>query len=275
MNNFTRSIIIGKGSGISSFLSRQLNIESFPSKSLKDLNLSNYDNIIYTSTDPSHKLSFEDFPSYLQKNIRNIYRILESNFKGRLTYLSSVDSGTFNVYRINQEKLSDKMFTPYSFSKYSAESLLYNYPFFEKCTILRLGLLWPSKGQSNFFHAVKSDPNNIKLDLNSSYYITPYSLLLNFLKYRNYQFKNNYIKGYLTSTNITSLSLICKLRGIDYCERNDSKYCYVTRARDSNIDQFTKGSWFDWENEFDFDLLIAKSLTFNSNDDMLPNMINS
>ena len=48
-----KSLIIGRGDGISKYLSQEFGFENLPSNQIKDINLSNYKNIIYTSTDPS------------------------------------------------------------------------------------------------------------------------------------------------------------------------------------------------------------------------------
>ena len=270
MNLYNRSLIIGKGKGISNFLSRELKIDSYPSKVLKDLNLTDYDNIIYTSTDPSHNISFGTIPLYLEKNIRSIYHILESNFRGKLTYLSSIDSGPYNVFKENQKNQIEDMYTSYSFCKLMAESLLASHSLFEKCTILRLGLLWPTTGNSNFFNAVESDPQNINLNLNSSYYLTPYSLVLKYLINRNYISKDKCIIGYLSSSNKINLSLILKLRGINLTKNNNFSYCYMAKDRDPNINNLTEDKWFNWEEEDDFNHLIAKGLTINGNEQILP-----
>ena len=53
MENLGDSIIIGKGTGLSTFLSDNLGIKSIKSKDLIGLDLSPYKTIIYTSIDPS------------------------------------------------------------------------------------------------------------------------------------------------------------------------------------------------------------------------------
>ena len=61
-------------------------------KDLKSLKLSDYEYMIYTSADPSHHLDKENVHAYLDKNLRSIYYILESDFQGSMIYISSVDA---------------------------------------------------------------------------------------------------------------------------------------------------------------------------------------
>lgn len=271
MNNFKKSIIVGKGAGISKYLSLNLGIKAINFKELKNINFLDYENIIYTSVDPSNNLVNSNVYSYINKNFRSIFYILESEYRGNITYLSSVDSGP---YQIRQEKLShqtEEMFTPYSFSKYCAESLFLNHKNFQKCNILRLGLLWPTKYDSNFFYAALSNPDNIKFNLNSEYYVTPYSLVLKYIKKSLEDNKNKIDFGYLTSTNkVTLLSLLNK-RDLKFKFSNEGKYFYKTREKDKNLINLTQGNWFDWEKEDDFNNLIAEVLHSSGKEDLLPN----
>ena len=178
----TGEIIIGKGNGISKFLSDSLNINLLPASELKNINLSEYKNIIYTSSDPSINLKNVDIANYLEKNIINIYNIVNSDFKGSFTYISSIDSGFYEVYNEKYNNQKEELFTPYSFSKYSVELLLTKNKNFKECNILRLGALWPAKKTSNLHKAIYSNPEDIKLNLKSFYYVTPYSLLVHFIK---------------------------------------------------------------------------------------------
>ena len=63
-----KSLIIGSGtgSGLSKYLSENLKIESVPSRNLNNINLSKYDNIIYTSSDPAFDLNEIDIQDYLE-----------------------------------------------------------------------------------------------------------------------------------------------------------------------------------------------------------------
>ena len=54
MDSIDDAIIIGKGTGISKFLSDNLKIKSIKTKDLIGLDLSSYKTIIFTSTDPSY-----------------------------------------------------------------------------------------------------------------------------------------------------------------------------------------------------------------------------
>ena len=75
---------------------------------------------------------------------------MESNFKGTMIYISSVDSGSYEVTRSGSKDQLEEMFTPYSFSKFAAESLFLNHKSFNRCIVLRVGMLWPTKYESNF-----------------------------------------------------------------------------------------------------------------------------
>ena len=155
MENLGDSIIIGKGTGLSTFLSNNLGIKSIKSKDLIGLDLSSYKTIIYTSIDPSSYFKQKEiYPyldsSYLEKNFRTLYYVLESKFKGKMIYISSVDSGSYDVFRKDSTDQLEEMFTPYSFSKFTAESLFLNHDSFDRCVVLRLGMLWPTKYESNF-----------------------------------------------------------------------------------------------------------------------------
>ena len=271
MNN---SLLIGKGNGISRFLSSKLGISSIPSSELKNIDLSKFTKIIYTSTDPSHLLKKDEMRNYLNKNIINIYRLLESKFTGEIIYFSSIDSGAYKVRKEENRNEIEEMYTPYSFSKYIAESLFLSHKKLESCTVLRLGLLWPTKENSNLFHALHSKPEKIKLNLNSSYYLTPYSLILNFIKkniMKNSKFENRI--GYLASSNKFTLSNILNLRNINHKLVMDNNYLYQTKTMDNEIDNFIEGNWFNWEKESDYNSLIAKALKTNGYEKILPNRI--
>ena len=151
MYHSDNSIIIGKGTGISKYLAENLGIKAISVKDLKSLKLSDYEYMIYTSADPSHHLAKENVHAYLDKNLRSIYYILESDFQGSMIYISSVDAGSYKVRKDSFQDQIEEMFTPYSFSKFAGESLFLNHKNFSKCAILRVGLFWPTKYNSNFF----------------------------------------------------------------------------------------------------------------------------
>lgn len=266
-----KSIIIGNGNGISRFLSKNLGIKAISSNDLKNIDISKFQNIIYTSCDPTHSLNKENITSYLTKNIRSIFYILESNFSGSMTYISSIESGSFDVRKDSLDQQIENMYTPYSFSKFSAESLFINHPLFNKCTILRVGLLWPAKDKSNFNYAIKSNPNNIGISLESEYYITPYSLILNFIKKVLKENNNKLIFGNLSSSNKVKLSTILSLRNVaneNIFSKN--KYCYKTKNKDLSLLNLIDDISYDWEKEKDFNKLIAESLIFSGKEDILP-----
>ncbi len=263
-------IIIGRGNGISQYLSDNLNINSLPSSELKNLNLSKYKNIIYTSSDPSINLQRVDITDYLEKNIINIYNIINSDFNGSFTYISSVDSGFYEVMNGKYNNQKEEMFTPYSFSKYSVELLLTKNKKFQECNILRLGALWPAKNTSNFHKAIYARPEDIKLNLRSFFYVTPYSLLLHFIKNKLQNRTNRILFGYLTSSNIIYLSDLLKIRNQDDEYNDTKKFLYHTRSKDKNFKNFTDYLNFDWEKENDFNPIIADALNMNSQDVILP-----
>ena len=266
------SILIGKGSGISKYLSLSLGIERISSIELEDIDLSNLDNIIYTSTDPSHFIEPNKMHKYLNKNFRSIYRILESKFSGRLIYLSSIESGSFKVKRENLNDQLEEMFTPYSFSKYSAESLFLSHNCFKQCIILRLGMLWPTKTNSNLYHAIESQPKDINLNLNSNFYLTPYSLVLRYIEKITKEKISYDILGYLTSSNKFSLSSLLKIRKLNYSDSNNTKYLYLTKDLNYEIDNLSFGGWYDWQKESDYNSLIAAVLNSKRKDSILPNI---
>ncbi len=265
-----KSILVGKGSGISNYLSKSLGIEMISSTELERIDLSNFDNIIYTSTDPSHFIEQNKMCKYLNKNIRSIYRIIESKFSGRLIYLSSIESGPIKVKRENLNDQVEDMFTPYSFSKYSAESLFLSQNCFKQCIVLRLGMLWPTKTNSNLFHALESQPEDINLNFNSNFYLTPYSLVLRYIEKITKERISNDIFGYLTSSNKFSLSSLLKIRKINYSDINNNKYLYLTKDISYEIKNFSTGGWYDWEKELDYNHIIASSLNLNTKEEILP-----
>ena len=73
-----KSIIIGSGtgSGLSKYLSVNLKIQTIPSRLLDSIDLTNYNNIIYTSCDPAYDLNKTNITNYLEKNIikKNIFQ---------------------------------------------------------------------------------------------------------------------------------------------------------------------------------------------------------
>lgn len=264
------SILVGKGSGISNYLSKTLSIERISSIDLEEIDLSNFDNIIYTSTDPSHFIEQNKMYKYLNKNIRSIYRILESKFSGRLIYLSSIESGPIKVKRANTNDQLEEMFTPYSFSKYSAESLFLSQNCFKQCIVLRLGMLWPTKTNSNLFHAIESQPEDINLNLNSNFYLTPYSLVLRYIEKIFQERISDDILGYLTSSNKFSLSSLLKIRKLNYSDLNNNKYLYLTKDMSYETRNLSSGGWYDWEKESDYNHLIASSLNSKTKEAILP-----
>ena len=72
MKDFKNSIIVGKGAGISKYLSLNLGIKAINFKELKNINFLDYENIIYTSVDPSNNLVNSNVYSYIDKNFRSI-----------------------------------------------------------------------------------------------------------------------------------------------------------------------------------------------------------
>tara|TARA_Y100000589_G_C27015797_1_gene572736 strand:- start:72 stop:890 length:819 start_codon:yes stop_codon:yes gene_type:complete len=267
-----KSLIIGRGSGISKYLSEEFRFDNVPSSQIKNINLSKYENIIYTSADPSFELPKDKISLYLEKNIINIHRIIESDFKGSFTYLSSIDSGPYAVSRNQLNHQIENMFTPYSFSKYCCELMLRSNKKFNSCNILRIGLLLPAKKHSNFYKALNSSPEDIQINFNSSFYLTPYSLILKFIK-NNFE-KDNNVFGYLTSSNKIFLSDILRVRNLIYSSEINSKnkYLYRSREKDTNLDNILKNNFYNWKEENDFDPLIAKCLQLYGNEDILPNL---
>lgn len=268
MDHLAESIIIGKGIGISKFLSDNLGIKSISTKDLLNFDLSTYKTIIYTSTDPSNKLEFGS--SYLEKNFRSLYYVLESNFKGTMIYISSVDSGSYEVNRGGPYKQLEEMFTPYSFSKYSAESLFLNHKSFKRCIVLRVGMLWPTRLETNFFNVVEFNNKDVTLNLYSEFYVTPYSLILKFLKNNFLNEQRKTIFGYLTSSNKLTFMKLLNMKGIFPDNQNKDKYIYKTKNKELGLLNLTAGDWFNWEEENDFNLTIAKALFQNGKEEILP-----
>ena len=67
------------------------------------------------------------------------------------------------------------------------------------------------------------------------------------------------------------LSSIFNLRGIDNYQALDKKYYYQTREKEQKISNFSSGGWYDWEQENDYNDLIAKALLLNGAEIILPN----
>ena len=268
-----KSIIIGtgRGSGLSTYLSANLKIQTFPSRLLDGLNFKNYNHIIYTSCDPSFDLNKTNITNYLEKNIINIYKIINSGFKGIFTYISSVESGFYQVYSLSQEKKIEKMFTPYSFSKYTAELLLTSNNNFTKTNILKLGFIWPGREESNLSKAIFSSPNEISINYNSCFFITPRSLVLDFIKNQSNVISKKIEIGYLSSSNKVYIKDILKLRNLDYSFKNDEKFLYVTKAKENNIMSLLTSGSFNWEEKEDFNPLIGDALNIEGKEVILPN----
>ena len=264
-----RSLIIGRGNGISKYLTKEFGFDNIASNQMKEINLSCYENIIYTSSDPSVEIPNHQISAYLEKNIINIHRIIESDFKGSLTYLSSIDSGPYKVRRRETNKQIENMFTPYSFSKYCCEQLLISNKNFKGCNILRIGLLMPPKKHSNLYKTLNLDSKDISINLNSSFFVTPYSLIVNFIK--NSLGKEENIFGYLTSTNKVVLSDILKFRNLKFNLDLDDKYLYISRKKDKNIANIAEKICFNWEEESDFNPIIAKCLRMHGREVILHN----
>ena len=148
------------------------------------------------------------------------------------------------------------MFTPYSFSKNCCELLLLSNSKFTSCNILRIGLIFPTKNYSNLYKTLNLSPEDVNINLNSSFYITPSSLILKFIKSNFGKDKN--IFGYLSSSNKVSLSDIFKFRNLDLnLETNDTdKYIYRTKEKDKNLVNIAENNFFNWEEEDDFNSII-------------------
>ena len=267
-----KSLIVGRGNGISKYLFDKFGFDNCSSSQIRNINLSDYNNIIYTSSDPSFEIPKNKISEYLEKNIFNITRIIESDFKGSFTYLSSIDSGPYLVKRKELNYQVENMFTPYSFSKYCCEILLLSSKNFKSCNILRIGLLLPTKKHSNFYKTLNYSPEDINLNLKSSFYITPYSLILKFIK-NNFGNEKNYF-GYLTSSNKVFLSDILKFRNLEFNLDNDDRYLYQTREKDNNLENIVKNNFFNWEEENDYDPIVAKCLQISGHEEILPNFQN-
>ena len=267
-----KSLVVGRGKGISKYLSEQFGFDNIPSNQIKNINLKEYKNIIYTSCDPCFELPKNSISLYLEKNIINIHRIIESDFNGSFTYISSIDSGPYSVRRNELKNQKEKMFTPYSFSKYCCELLLLSNKNFKSYNILRVGLLLPTKKNSNLYKTLYSSPEDIQINLNSSFFITPYSLILKFIK-NNFGNDENFF-GYLTSSNKVILSDLLRLRNLNYSLEinSDKKYLYRSREKDNNLVNLVKNNFYNWEEENDFEPLIAKGLQLYGNEDILPNL---
>ena len=269
MSSKKNPLIIGKGQGISKYLSNQIGIKCISSGEISKIDFSKFQNIIYTSTDPSYIVNSKNIYPYIQKNFRNIFYLLESNFRGKITYLSSVESGSFEIKRNSSEHQTEHMYTPYSFSKFTMESLLLSHKSFKACNILRLGLLWPAKLNSNINKVINNISDDLNVNVNSSYYITPYSLVLKFLKENIFNQKKENIFGYLMSSNRLTLRSIFELRGIKF-NKYDNNFSYLAKEKDIKIPNLADGGWFDWKKEDDFNNLIAKALQIGGSEALLP-----
>ena len=266
-----KTIIIGQGDGISKKLSKEFGIKNLSSRVFKNLDFSNYNHIIYTSTDTAIDISKSNISTYLEKNIINIQSIVESNFTGKFTYISSVDSGAYMAKKFGFVDQYEEMFTPYSFSKYCSELLiLSNKKSFQNYSILRLGLLWPPKNDSNIYKSVNSSYADININLNSSFYITPYSLLSKFMN-KIFNDQDSSVYGYLTSSNLLKISDLLALRNIKINSSKEQFYFYKSKEKDKNLECLVKNGWFNWEEENDYNPLIAKCLLMSGKESIISN----
>ena len=156
-----------------------------------------------------------DIIRYLEKNIINIYKIINSKFIGTFTYISSIDSGPYEFICPSSNNIVD-VYSPYSFSKYAAELLLSGNKNFKKTNILRLGFIWPGRKTQTCIKLYFRKKKDIKLNLNSSFYITPRSLILDYIKNKSNNISDSKIIGFLSSSNKVYLKDLLRLRNIDF-----------------------------------------------------------
>ena len=85
--------------------------------------------------------------------------------------------------------------------------------------------------------------------------------------------KKNYF-GYLTSSNKVFLSDILKHRNLEFNLENDDRYLYQSRDKDNNLENIVKNNFFNWEEENDYDPIVAKCLQISGYEEILPNFQN-
>ena len=140
---------------------------------------------------------------------------------------------------------------------------------FKKTNILRLGFIWPGRKNSNLYKAIFSQKKDIKLNLNSSFYITPRSLILDYIKNKSNNISDSKIIGFLSSSNKVYLKDLLRLRNIDFDLKNDKNYLYSTKDKDNSIKNLVANN-FNWEEKEDFNPLIAKALSMKGKEIILP-----
>ena len=52
--------------------------------------------------------------------------------------------------------------------------------------------------------------------------------------------------------------------------KENSNYLYKTKNKDLELTNLTSGNWFNWEEEDDFNLTIAKALFSQGKEEILP-----
>ena len=186
-----------------------------------------------------------------------------------MIYISSVDSGSYEVLKEIQVINWRKCLLHIPLVNLQQVSFLNHAPF-ERCIILRLGMLWPTKYESNFFNVVKKCQEDIKLNLSSEFYVTPYSLVLKYLKNNFLNKKKKKIFGYLTSSNKVTFLKLLNMNNIFPENKENSNYLYKTKNKDLELTNLTSGNWFNWEEEDDFNLTIAKALFSQGKEEILP-----
>ena len=63
------------------------------------------------------------------------------------------------------------------------------------------------------------------------------------------------------------------LRNLKNKSEMNHNYLYQTKDMENGINNFTKGNWYNWEREPDYNNLIGKALCLNGKDEILPNKI--
>ena len=116
-----------------------------------------------------------------------------------------------------------------------------------------------------------SSPNEISINYNSCFFITPRSLVLDFIKNQSNVISKKIEIGYLSSSNKVYIKDILKLRNLDHSFGNDGKFLYVTKAKDNNVLSLLTAGSFNWEEKEDFNPLIGDALNIEGKEVILPN----
>ena len=240
----SRILIVGAGPGLSLSLATNYSALCVQSADLIDINLGDYDLILYTSCDPRHSIPLGEIDTYLSKNFWIPKFLADSNFQGHLIYISSLDVAANLVD--HSEPLDI-----YAFSKLAAERTFFQSHVEFSVSCLRLGALWPPKAQNNIFKAVHSQMPHLSIDSKSSFFITPFSLVVEAINYVISLSRPRYLANLFYGTRFTLADIILS-DGRQLPNISSNQYLYTSNEPDPSLDNVAHLISYNWSSHDDF-----------------------